>query len=242
MNKNTPTLELKNVYRSFKQGSQNLEVLRGVDLDIEKGEIIALLGPSGSGKSTMLQIAGLLEKPTKGEIYLDGQKCSKLGDTMRTALRRDYLGFVYQYHNLLSDFDATENVMLPQLIAGVKTKEAREKACWLLQRLGLDKRLKHRPMELSGGEQQRVAIARALANTPKLLLADEPTGNLDPKTAEIVFNELLAIVKETGLSALIATHNYELADKMDRRVRLQDGKLIDLRASSFIPVETKNFY
>lgn len=242
MNKNTPTLELKNVYRSFKQGSQNLEVLRGVDLDIEKGEIIALLGPSGSGKSTMLQIAGLLEKPTKGEIYLDGQKCSKLGDAMRTALRRDYLGFVYQYHNLLADFDATENVMLPQLIAGVKMKEAREKASWLLQRLGLDKRLKHRPMELSGGEQQRVAIARALANTPKLLLADEPTGNLDPKTADIVFSELLAIVKETGLSALIATHNYELADKMDRKVRLQDGKLLDLRASSFIPDETKNFY
>lgn len=240
MNKETPTLELKNVYRSFKQGTQTLEVLRGVNLDIEKGEIVALIGPSGSGKSTMLQIAGLLEKPTKGEIYLDGQRCSKLGDALRTALRRDYLGFVYQYHNLLGDFDATENVMLPQLIAGAQMKTAREKSEWLLKRLGLEKRLKHRPAELSGGEQQRVAIARALANTPKLLLADEPTGNLDPKTAEIVFSELLAIVKETGLSALIATHNFELADKMDRKVKLDEGKLVDLRAAKF--VSDKNFY
>ena len=240
MNKNAPTLELKNVYRSFKQGSQTLEVLRGVSLDIEKGEVVALIGPSGAGKSTMLQIAGLLEQPTKGEIYLDGQRCSKLGDNMRTMLRRDYLGFVYQYHNLLADFDATENVMLPQLIAGVSMKEAREKAEWLLRRLGLEKRFKHRPSELSGGEQQRVAIARALVNAPKLLLADEPTGNLDPKTAEVVFGELLAIVKETGLSALIATHNFELADRMDRKVRLQDGKLIDMRASKF--VSDKNFY
>lgn len=240
MNKTAPTLELKNLHRSFKQGTQKLEVLRGVNLDIEKGEIVALIGPSGSGKSTMLQIAGLLEQPTKGEIYLDGQCCSKLNDTMRTVLRRDYLGFVYQYHNLLADFDATENVMLPQLIAGVSPKTAREKAEWLLKRLGLEKRLKHRPAEMSGGEQQRVAIARALANTPKLLLADEPTGNLDPKTSEIVFAELLSIVKETGLSALIATHNFELADKMDRKVQLQDGKLIDLRAASF--VTDRNFY
>ena len=240
MSKNAPTLELKNVYRSFKQGSQTLEVLRGVNLDIEKGEVVALIGPSGSGKSTMLQIAGLLEQPTKGEIYLDGQRCSKLGDSMRTLLRRDYLGFVYQYHNLLADFDAMENVMLPQLIAGTPMKQAKEKAEWLLKRLGLEKRFKHRPAELSGGEQQRVAIARALANAPKLLLADEPTGNLDPKTSEIVFAELLAIVKETGLSALIATHNFELADRMDRKVKLQDGKLIDMRASKF--VSDKNFY
>ncbi len=240
MSKNAPTLELKNVYRSFKQGSQTLEVLRGVNLDIEKGEVVALIGPSGSGKSTMLQIAGLLEQPTKGEIYLDGQRCSKLGDSMRTLLRRDYLGFVYQYHNLLADFDATENVMLPQLIAGTSMKQAKEKAEWLLKRLGLEKRFKHRPAELSGGEQQRVAIARALANAPKLLLADEPTGNLDPKTSEIVFGELLAIVKETGLSALIATHNFELADRMDRKVKLQEGKLIDMRASKF--VSDKNFY
>lgn len=240
MNNNRPTLELKKVVKSFKQGSQTLEVLRGVDLDIMPGEIVALIGPSGSGKSTMLQIAGLLDKPSGGDIYLDGQNCSKLGDAMRTSLRRDYLGFVYQYHNLLADFDATENVMLPQLIGGTSMKEAKEKSQWLLSRLGLEKRLKHRPAELSGGEQQRVAIARALANAPKLLLADEPTGNLDPKTAEVVFAELLSIVKETHLSALIATHNFELADKMDRRVRLEDGKLIDLRAAAF--VSENNFY
>ena len=205
---NKPTLELKKVFKSFKQGGQTLEVLRGVDLDIMPGEVIALIGPSGSGKSTLLQIAGLLDKPSSGDIYLDGQNCSKLGDAMRTSLRRDYLGFVYQYHNLLGDFDALENVILPQLIAGTPAKEASEKAKWLLSRLGLEKRLKHRPAELSGGEQQRVAIARALANAPKLLLADEPTGNLDPKTSEAVFAELISIVKETHLSALIATHNF----------------------------------
>ncbi len=238
--KSAPTLEIKNVYRSFKQGSQTLEVLKGINLDIDKGEVIALIGPSGAGKSTLLQIAGLLERPSKGEIYLDGQKCSKLGDAMRTVLRRDYLGFVYQYHNLLPDFDAAENVMLPQLIAGVRPKVAREKAQWLLSRLGLGKRFKHRPAELSGGEQQRVAIARALANTPKLLLADEPTGNLDPKTSETVFAELLSIVKETGLSALIATHNHDLANQMDRKVELEDGKLVDLRAS--LSVSRENFY
>ena len=240
MNNVKPTLSLKKISKSFKQGSQTLEVLKAVDLEIMPGEIVALIGPSGSGKSTMLQIAGLLDRPSKGEILLDDMKCSKLGDGMRTALRRDYLGFVYQYHNLLADFDAAENVMLPQLIAGVDSRTAREKACWLLERLGLSKRLKHRPAELSGGEQQRVAIARALANSPKLLLADEPTGNLDPKTSESVFLELLSIVKETGLSALIATHNFELADKMDRKVKLQDGKLIDLRAQVFAPGE--NFY
>lgn len=240
MNNVKPTLSLKKISKSFKQGSQTLEVLKEINLDIMPGEIVALIGPSGSGKSTMLQIAGLLDRPSKGEILLDDMKCSKLGDGVRTALRRDYLGFVYQYHNLLADFDATENVMLPQLIAGVDTKTAREKSRWLLERLGLSKRLKHRPAELSGGEQQRVAIARALANSPKLLLADEPTGNLDPKTSESVFLELLSIVKETGLSALIATHNFELADKMDRKVKLQDGKLIDLRAQVFAPGE--NFY
>lgn len=240
MNDKAPVIELKNVYRSFKQGTQNLQVLRGVELEIEKGEIVALVGPSGSGKSTMLQIAGLLEKPTKGDIYLDGQNCSKLGDTMRTLLRRDYLGFVYQYHNLLADFDAVENVMIPQLIAGVKVKAAEERAKWLLKKMGLDKRFKHRPAEMSGGEQQRVAIARALANAPKLLLADEPTGNLDPKTSETVFAALLAVVKETGLSALIATHNFELADRMDRKVKLDGGKLIDMRAEKF--VSDRNFY
>ena len=237
---NVPVIELKNVYRSFKQGEQTLQVLRGVNLDIEKGEIVALIGPSGSGKSTLLQLAGLLEKPTKGDIYIEGQKCSTLGDSIRTSLRRDYLGFVYQYHNLLADFDAVENVMIPQLIAGKREKDAMETAKWLLKKMGLEKRFKHRPAEMSGGEQQRVAIARALANAPKLLLADEPTGNLDPKTSEIVFNELLSIVKETGLSALIATHNFDLADRMDRKVKLEGGKLVDLRAEKFVSVE--NFY
>ncbi len=235
-----PTLELRNVVKTFKQGASKLEVLKGVDFAIAPGEIVALIGPSGSGKSTMLQIAGLLEKPTKGDVWLDGQKCSKLGDTARTNLRRDYLGFVYQYHNLLGDFSATENVALPQMIAGIGQKVATERAKWLLNRMGLGRRLAHRPSELSGGEQQRVAIARALANSPKLLLADEPTGNLDPRTSDGVFLELLSIVKETGLSALIATHNFELADKMDRKVTLKDGKLIDMRSSSFIRGD--NFY
>lgn len=194
----TPTLELRNVYRSFKQGSQILEVLRGINLNIEKGEIVALIGPSGSGKSTMLQIAGLLEKPTKGEIYLNGQKCSKLGDMMRTGLRRDYLGFVYQYHNLLADFDATENVMLPQLIAGVGMAEAKAKAEWLLKRLRLEKRFKHRPAEMSGGEQQRVAIARALANAPKLLLADEPTGIWIPRRLKSFLASCCLLLRKPG--------------------------------------------
>ena len=236
MNKEALILELKNISRSFKQGNQKLDVLRGVNLEITKGEVVALIGPSGSGKSTMLQIIGLLDQPTGGEIYLNGQKCSKSSDALRTSLRRDYLGFVYQYHNLLPDFDAVENVMLPLLIAGANPALSQERAVKLLKRMGLAKRLKHRPAELSGGEQQRVAIARALANTPKLLLADEPTGNLDPKTSAAVFAELIAIVKETGLSALIATHNMELAQQMDRVVTLQNGELVELGK-----VE-KNFY
>ncbi|MBR6663251.1 MAG: ABC transporter ATP-binding protein [Alphaproteobacteria bacterium] len=236
MNSEISILELKNISRSFKQGNQKLDVLRGVNLEIAKGEVVALIGPSGSGKSTMLQIIGLLDQPTGGEIYLNGQKCSKSSDALRTSLRRDYLGFVYQYHNLLPDFDAVENVMLPLLIAGANPALSQERAVKLLKRMGLAKRLKHRPAELSGGEQQRVAIARALANTPKLLLADEPTGNLDPKTSTTVFAELIAIVKETGLSALIATHNMDLAQQMDRVVTLQNGKLVELGKLE------KNFY
>ena len=203
--------------------------------------MVALIGPSGSGKSTLLQIAGLLDRPSGGQVFIDGQNCEKANDGLRTALRRDYMGFVYQYHNLLPDFNALENVMIPQLIAGVKESAAKEKAEWLLNRLGLKERIKHRPAELSGGEQQRVAIARALANTPKLLLADEPTGNLDPSTSDSVFLALLEIVKETGLSALIATHNMELAAKMDKQVQLKDGVLVDLRPSKRIK-EVKNFY
>lgn len=228
MSNDNIVLRLKNINKSFKQGSQKLEVLKGLDLEIGKGEIVALIGPSGSGKSTLLQIAGLLENPTSGDVFLDDKKCSKLNDGLRTALRRDYLGFVYQYHNLLPDFNALENVIIPQLIAGKKYNDAKKMAEWLLERLNMQKRLKHRPAELSGGEQQRISISRALANTPKLLLADEPTGNLDPKTADIVFAELINVVKETGLSALIATHNMELAQKMDRIVKLQDGKLITI--------------
>ena len=240
------TLELHRVVKKFKQGTQSLEVLKGVDLKVNAGEAVALIGQSGAGKSTLLQIAGLLEQPSGGEILFDEKKCSKLADKERTALRRDFIGFVYQYHNLLPDFSALENVMLPQLIAGMPLKTAQERAKWLLSRMKLEKRLKHRPSELSGGEQQRVAIARALANSPKLLLADEPTGNLDPKTADIVFNELVAIVKETGLSALIATHNFELADRMDRKVALQDGKILDLSSVDASmrrkSAQIKNFY
>ena len=246
MSNGIATLELRRVVKKFKQGTQSLEVLKGIDLKVSAGEAVALIGQSGAGKSTLLQIAGLLEQPSGGEILFDEKKCSKLVDKERTALRRDFIGFVYQYHNLLPDFSALENVMLPQLIAGMPLKTAQERAKWLLSRMKLEKRLKHRPSELSGGEQQRVAIARALANSPKLLLADEPTGNLDPKTADIVFNELIAIVKETGLSALIATHNFELADRMDRKVALQDGKILDLSAVDASArrksAQVKNFY
>lgn len=240
MNKNA-VLELKNINKTFRQGDNMLEVLKDVNLSIRPKEVVALIGPSGSGKSTLLQIAGLLETPSDGEVYVSGELCSNATDAVRTALRRDYLGFVYQYHNLLPDFDALENVIMPQLIAGVTYKEAADKAGWLLQRLGLNDRKYHRPAELSGGEQQRVAIARAIANTPKLLLADEPTGNLDPNTSDNVFLTLLEVVKETGLSALIATHNIELAHKMDREVTLRDGKLVDLRANK-VPDNAENFY
>lgn len=238
---NNTTLTLKNINKTFRQGNEILEILKDVNLEIRTKEVVALIGPSGSGKSTLLQIAGLLENPTEGEVYIDGENCTGNSDNVRTTLRRDYLGFVYQYHNLLPDFDAAENVIIPQLIAGVKYKEARDKAMWLLQRLGLNEREHHRPAELSGGEQQRVAIARALANTPKLLLADEPTGNLDPNTSDNVFLTLLEVVKETGLSALIATHNIDLANKMDRVVSLKDGKLIDNKNSRFLKT-TENFY
>lgn len=235
------TLKLDKISKHYYQGNQKLEVLKEIDLEIKTNEVVALIGPSGSGKSTMLQIAGLLDRPAKGEILLNGENCSKADDGLRTAMRRNYLGFVYQYHNLLPDFNALENVMMPQLIAGAKMSAVREKAEWLLNRLGLKDRMAHRPAELSGGEQQRVAIARALANTPKLLLADEPTGNLDPHTSDNVFLELLDIVKETGLSALIATHNLELAGKMDRQVQLKDGRLVDLRPAVKIN-KNKNFY
>ena len=237
-------LELRDVVKNYQQGKHVLEVLKGVNLTIKTGELSALVGQSGAGKSTLLQIAGLLDRPTKGVVYVNGENIARIGDDVRTGLRRDYVGFVYQYHNLLSDFSALENVMLPMLIKGIKKREAEEYAAFLLDKLKLSHRLKHRPAELSGGEQQRVAIARALANQPKLLLADEPTGNLDPNTAEDVFSALLAIIKETGLAALIATHNLELASRMDRQYRLVNGVLDEIGngAGSFISRVTKNFY
>jgi len=223
-----PVLELKQVIKSYRQGRNTLEVLKGVDLLIKPAEITALVGPSGSGKSTLLQIAGLLDTQTSGQVFINGENTGKAGDDVRTSLRRDYIGFVYQYHNLLGDFSALENVMLPMLIAGKKKSDAEEKAAFLLTKLKLSHRLKHRPAELSGGEQQRVAIARALANSPKLLLADEPTGNLDPNTAEDVFDALLTVIKETGLAALIATHNMDLASRMHRQLKLENGQLTEV--------------
>lgn len=223
-----PVLKLKEIYKSFTQGKVKLDVLTSVDFAISAGETVALIGPSGAGKSTLLNIAGLLEGPDGGEVLLNGNSCKDLPDDARTGFRREYLGFVYQNHNLLPEFSALENVLIPQLIAGEKSKLAKERSIWLLEKLGLKERLKHRPAELSGGEQQRVAIARALANRPKLLLADEPTGNLDPNTAAIVFAELLGLVKETGLSAFIATHNPELAAQMTRQVTLEEGRLVEL--------------
>ena len=218
-------LELIDVKRKFVQGDVTIEVLRGVDLRVGRGELVALLGPSGSGKSTMLQAIGLLEGGFSGSIKLDGEEVSAAGVDRQTEIRRQKLGFVYQFHHLLPDFDALENVILPQLIADVAPDVALDRATYLLTQLGLSERLHHRPSKLSGGEQQRVAVARALANRPKLVLADEPTGNLDEHTADIVLGEFMALVREVGSSAIVATHNERLAAKMDRIVRLHDGKL-----------------
>lgn len=224
---NSTVLELAKIERTYGRGETALRVLKGIDLAIKAGEIVALIGPSGSGKSTLLHIAGLLDTPTKGKIMVQGRNASKMSDRERTRLRRDAMGFVYQAHLLLPDFTALENVMMPRLLAGVKTDVARADAAALLMRVGLGRRMTHRPGQLSGGEQQRVAIARALANRPALLLADEPTGNLDPATADNVFAELIKIVRETGLAALIATHNPELAAQMDRRVSVRNGLLVE---------------
>lgn len=227
--KKEPVLQLKNIQRWFGKNETRVDVLKGVDLTIHAGEIVALVGPSGSGKSTLLHIAGLLDTPSGGDIFIAGEKASKARDRERTRLRQNYMGFVYQSHLLLPDFTALENVMIPQMLAGIEQKSAAAKSGDLLKKVGLGHRLKHRSGQLSGGEQQRVAIARSLANDPKLLLADEPTGNLDPHTADEVFKLLLGLVRETGLSALIATHNPELAAKMDRRVSVQDGKIVELK-------------
>jgi lipoprotein-releasing system ATP-binding protein len=211
--------------RDFQQGGATIHVLRGIDLDVGAGEIVALLGPSGSGKSTLLQAVGLLEGGFGGSIRINGAEAGTLDNDGRTALRRDALGFVYQFHHLLPDFNAQENVVLPQLIHGTARDESESRAANLLDKLGLGHRLTHRPSQLSGGEQQRVAVARALANKPVLVLADEPTGNLDEATADIVFAEFLSLVRGEGSAALVATHNERIAAKMDRTVRLHDGRL-----------------
>jgi lipoprotein-releasing system ATP-binding protein len=220
-----PVLQTRGLKRSFTQGHVTIEVLRGVDLEVRPGEIVALLGPSGSGKSTLLQAVGLLEGGFEGSIRIAGREAGKLDNDSRTELRRDMLGFVYQFHHLLPDFDALENVVLPQLIHGAEPEAARARASELLGTLGLAKRLDHRPSKLSGGEQQRVAVARALANRPPLVLADEPTGNLDEHTADIVFAEFLQLVRSEGSAALVATHNERIAAKMDRVLRLHEGVL-----------------
>jgi len=217
--------ELRDVKRSFEQGGERIEVLRGVNLNIQPGEIVALLGPSGSGKSTMLQAVGLLEGGFEGSIAIAGERAEKLPADGRTRVRREHLGFVYQFHHLLPDFTATENVVMPQMVAGKPRDAAHERAESLLTSLGLGHRLTHRPSQLSGGEQQRVAVARALANRPTLVLADEPTGNLDETTSDTVLGQFLELVRGEGSAALIATHNERLAARMDRVVRLVDGVL-----------------
>ena len=216
-------VEIKDIYKSFTQGEHHLEILRGISLSISSGEVVALVGSSGAGKSTLLHIMGLLERADQGDVIMSGIPTKDLTDIKRTKIRRLEIGFVYQFHNLLPEFTALENVVMPQLIAGVASKVAKERAENLLSKMGLSERISHRPAELSGGEQQRVAIARGLANRPRLILADEPTGNLDEKTGNEVMDVLLSLSKEEGISALIATHNNELADRMDRTVTLKEG-------------------
>ncbi|WP_137388107.1 ABC transporter ATP-binding protein [Rhodoligotrophos defluvii] len=222
-----PVLVLRDIHRSFRQGSQQLDVLTGTSVTIHAGEIVALVGPSGAGKSTLLHIAGLLEQPDAGTVLIAGRDMGQAGDGERTRVRREAVGFVYQSHRLLPEFSALENVAMPQRLAGAGRRQALARAKELLHPLGLGGRLSHLPAELSGGEQQRVAIARALANRPLLLLADEPTGNLDPRTAQSVHQQLIELVRGQGLAALIATHNLELAAGMDRIVRLDNGRLVE---------------
>jgi lipoprotein-releasing system ATP-binding protein len=221
-------IELKGVERHYVQGSRKLTILNNADFSLKRGEMVALVAPSGAGKSTLLHTAGLLEKPDAGDVLLAGRACGRLSDDERTAIRRNDIGFVYQFHHLLPEFSALENIMMPQLVRGLSVAEAQGRAAQLLDYMKIGKRAHHRPSELSGGEQQRVAIARAVANAPLVLLADEPTGNLDPVTASYVFEALEALVRQSGLSALIATHNHELAGRMDRRVTLAEGKVVTL--------------
>jgi lipoprotein-releasing system ATP-binding protein len=223
-----PAVFLHAIERRYMQGAATLDILKSAELAVWSGQSVALIAPSGTGKSTLLHVAGLLEHPDAGEVYVDGTATSTLSDAERTRIRRTEIGFVYQQHRLLPEFTAAENVMLPQMIRGLSKKEAHKRADELLSYLGLGERLDHRPAQLSGGEQQRVAIARAVANAPRILLADEPTGNLDPKTAGHVFSALSQLVKASGLAAVIATHNMDLAQRMDRRVTLQDGKVVEV--------------
>ncbi len=222
-------LSIEDVARSYKTGSGPLQILKHASLSVAIGEMVALVAPSGAGKSTLLHIAGLLEHPDSGEVLISGEAASQLNDDARTALRRRQIGFVYQFHHLLPEFSAVENLMLPQMIAGLHRREAEKRALELLAYLRVDNRASHRPAELSGGEQQRVAIARAVINAPRLLLADEPTGNLDPNTAGHVFAALRELVRESGLAAVIATHNYALAAEMDRTVTIEDGAIVPAR-------------
>ena len=223
-----PALRITGLNQTFHQGGRELKVLRDLDMTVDRGEAVALIGPSGSGKSTLLHAAGLLEQPDGGEIEISGQRCSTMGDAQRTVIRRKQLGFVYQFHHLLPEFTALENVMMPIRLARTPKSEGLYRAEKLLSEMGLADRIGHVPAQLSGGEQQRVAIARALANQPVLLLADEPTGNLDQATAELVFEELLSAVRDRGLSMLVATHDVMIADRLDRVVRIQDGRVVAL--------------
>ncbi len=223
-----PLVFMHGVSRQFRQGDSTLDVLRGIELAVWPGQSVALVAPSGAGKSTLLHIAGLLEHADAGEVYVDGVATSNLSDIQRTRIRRSDIGFVYQFHHLLPEFSALENVVLPQMIRGLSRREASTRGAELLSYLGLRDRLMHRPAELSGGEQQRVAIARAVANAPRILLADEPTGNLDVRTAEHVFATLNQLVRASGLAAIIATHNMDIAAQMDRRVTLREGVVVEL--------------
>jgi lipoprotein-releasing system ATP-binding protein len=225
--RSSPVLHLERLERAYTQGNRRIDVLKGTSASFYAGETVALLGPSGAGKSTLLHIAGLLERPDRGSVLINGVDCGKLSDNDQTRMRRMEVGFVYQFHHLLPEFSALENVVLPQLILGLSRSEAETRGKELLTSLGLEERWDHRPAQLSGGEQQRVAIARAVANDPKVLLADEPTGNLDPPTAERVFQQLLKLVRQSGVAAVVATHNLDLAARMDRTLRLMDGVLIE---------------
>lgn len=232
MNYSGPVLQLVDLRRTFRQGTREIQVLAGASVDLYPGQAIALVGPSGTGKSTLLHIAGLLETPGSGQVIVSGRDCTTMDDGERTRVRRAEMGFIYQFHQLLPEFSALENVALPQLILGRGRREAEARASQLLSGLGLAERLDHRPAQLSGGEQQRTAICRALANRPRLILADEPTGNLDPRTSDVVFHELISLFRSEGVAALIATHNLDLARRMDRVVKLESGLLVEVAPSS----------